>query len=137
MLVGYHEREIERFSCCWDCGWETRQAIYLVIAALGLLIGRLWSAIVSLIASMKVIITVGLVAFAENLAEVKGVWPILKSSVKWSLESHPEFFVEITLALGIGVSSGWLICRLVWERVRKRGIQQALAADSPVSNLYS
>ena len=131
VYVGYHEHEIERVVGCWDCGWETRQALYLLVAALGLLIGRLWSAIVSLTLSIKVVVSVGLVAFAENTAEVKGVWPILRSSIKWSLAGHPEFFAEIALALGIGLSSGWFICRVISERLHHRGIQQALGADSP------
>lgn len=79
----------------------------------------------------EVLITVGLVAVAENTAEVKGIWPILRSSVKWSLESHPEFFAEIILALGIGVSSCWFIWRMISERIRRRGIQHAFGADSP------
>ena len=137
MYVGYHEREIERLVGCWDCGWETRQAFYLMVAALALLPGRLWSAIVSMVASVKVVVSVGLVAFAENIAEVKGVWPILRTSIKWSLAGHPEFFVEIALALGIGLSSGWLIWRGISARIHQRGIQQTLGADSPVSDLYS
>jgi hypothetical protein len=71
IYVGYHERGIERIAGCWDCGWETRQTFYLMVAALGLLIGRLWSTVVSVTASIKVVVSVGLVAFAENIAEVK------------------------------------------------------------------
>jgi len=69
------------------------------------------------VASVKVVASVGLVAFAENIAAVKGVWPILRTSIKWSLECHPEFFVEIALALGIGLSSGWLIWRVISARI--------------------
>jgi hypothetical protein len=126
IYVGYHEREIEQFSGCWDCGWETRQAVYLMVAALALVPGKLWSAIVSVVASVQVVVSVGLVAFAENIAEVKGVWPILRTSVKWSLAGHPEFFVEIALALGIGVSSGWLIWRVISARIHQRGSDKRL-----------
>jgi hypothetical protein len=131
VYVGYHEREIERIAGCWDCGWETRQALYLVVAALGLLIGRLWSAIAALALSIKVAVSVSLVAFVENIAEVKGLWPILRSSIKWSLASHPEFFVEIALALYVGLSSVLLIWRVIAGRIHRRGIQHALGADSP------
>jgi hypothetical protein len=136
VFVSYHEREIERFSGCWDCGWDSGSYLsngccYRTLDRKVMVCDHF------IVASMKVLMTIGLVAFAENMREVKGVWPILRSSVRWSNESHPEFFVEIILALGIGVSSCWIICRLISERIHRRGIQQTLGADWPVSDLYS
>ena len=99
LYVAYRERRTEELVGCWDCGWETRQAFYLLIAASTLLVPRRWPAIVSLLAGVKVLYSVGYLAFWNNITEVNGFWHILKASLRWTYEAHPEFFVAIAVAL--------------------------------------
>jgi hypothetical protein len=51
-----NERKAQEIVGCYDCGWDTRQAFFLLIASLSLLFGRLWSVIISSLASVKVFI---------------------------------------------------------------------------------
>jgi len=61
IFVNYEERKSMEIVGCWDCGWNTRQAFYLLIASVGLLIGRFWSVISALLLSLKVTYSVGYV----------------------------------------------------------------------------
>ena len=97
IYIAYHELLIESVAGCWDCGWETRDAVLLFGSAALLLMPKWWAAALSFVASIKVIVWVGMVAFWNNIA-LKTFWPILKSSVAWSYRGHPEFFVEIGIA---------------------------------------
>lgn len=95
LLIYVHdsERRVQELVGCYDCRWDTRQAFYLLIASLGLLLGRLWSVIISLLAGVKVIYSVGYLALCNNMAEVRGVGRILKESFRWTYEAHPEYFM--------------------------------------------
>ena len=97
-------------SGCWDCGWETRQAFYLVLGIAGLLVARWWALLISLLLGLKVLYSIGYVCFWNNIAEAHGVWRILKSSLGWSVETHLEFFVELVIA-AIVVSYAVLLLR--------------------------
>ncbi|HEU0143482.1 MAG TPA: hypothetical protein VFQ47_01735 [Nitrososphaera sp.] len=101
IYISVEERKSMEIVGCWDCGWETRQAFYLLIASMGILIGRFWGAAISVLASVKVIYSIGAVAFWNNMAEVHGGWRILKESLRWSYQAHPEYFVEILIAMFI------------------------------------
>jgi len=91
LYVAYRERRTEELVGCWDCGWETRQAFYLLIAASTLSIPRRWPAVVSLLAGVKVLCSVGYLAFWNDITEDIGFWHILKASLRWTYEAHPEF----------------------------------------------
>jgi hypothetical protein len=97
--VAYEEREVEKIVGCWDCGWETRQAFYLVLGVAGLLVARWWALLISLLLGLKVLYTIGHITLWNNFAEVHGVWRILKSSLRWSSDGHLEFFVELVMAV--------------------------------------
>ncbi len=118
LLIYVHdsERRVMEIVGCYDCGWDTRQAFYLLIASLGLLLGRLWSVIISLLASVKVIYSVGYLAFWNNMAEVRGIGRILKESLRWTYEAHPEYFVEIIIAVLIGSYAA----SFIWRNISRR-----------------
>ena len=88
---------------CYDCWWFSRQALLLFIASVGLLISRLWSLLISLLLSLMVVYSVGKIAFWNNISEVTGAGRILKESLRWSYDTHPELFVEISVAVLISL----------------------------------
>jgi hypothetical protein len=119
------ERRVMESVSCYDCGWDTRQAYYLLIASLGLLLDRLWSVIISLFASVKVIYSVGYVAF-WNMAEVRAVGGILKESLRWTYEAHPEYFVEIIIAMVIGSYA----TSFIWRNISRRYLSNRTASNN-------
>ncbi|HEU0144055.1 MAG TPA: hypothetical protein VFQ47_04655 [Nitrososphaera sp.] len=121
-----NERRVEEIVGCYDCGWDTRQAFYLLIASLGLLLGRLWSVVISLLASVKVIYSVGYLAFWNNMAEVRGVGRILKESLRWTYEAHPEYFVEIIIAVLIGSYA----TSSIWWHISRRYLSNRTASNN-------
>ena len=116
IYVSVEERKSMEIVGCWDCGWETRQAFYLLVASAGLLISRFWGAAISLLASVKVIYSVGYVTFWNNMAEVRGVWHILKESLRWTYQAHPEYFVEILIAALISLYA----ISFLWRNISQR-----------------
>jgi len=118
IYVHVEELKVTEIVGCWDCGWGTRQAFFLLVASTGLLIRRFWGAIISLLAGLKVIYSVGYVAFWNNMTEVRGGWRILRESLHWSYQAHPEYFVEIVMAV--------LICSyalsLLWRDISRRNL---------------
>lgn len=114
--VAYKEREVEKIVGCWDCGWETRQALYLVLGVAGLLVARWWALLISSLLGLKVLYSIGYVTFWNNIAEVHGVWRILKSSLGWSAETHVEFFVELVMAAIVVCYAAQLLRRYVSNR---------------------
>jgi hypothetical protein len=68
-----NERRIQEIVGCYNCGWNTRQAFFLLIASFSLLLGGFWSAIISLLASVKVLYSIGYVAFWNNIPKFAGV----------------------------------------------------------------
>src|ERR1051326_2162297 len=99
IYVRYYEYQIEQFAGCYDCGWETRQALYLLLGVAGLLVSRWWSLGISLLLALKVLYSIGSITFWNNIAETHGAWAILKSSLAWSSETHLEFFVLLAMAV--------------------------------------
>jgi len=99
IYVRYYEYQIERFAGCYDCGWETRQAFYLLLGVVGLLVRRWWSLVISLLLVLKVLYAIGRITFWNNIAEKHGALAILKSSLAWSSETHLEFFVLLAMAV--------------------------------------
>lgn len=98
------EKNRQSIIGCYDCAWDSRQAFLLVIASILLLINKVGSIAIALLASTKVIYSVSQAAFWNNIAEVtalQGNWLIFKKSVKWTYEARPEYFVEISFAIFI------------------------------------
>jgi uncharacterized membrane protein YjjB (DUF3815 family) len=124
MYVASREHQTEGFVGCWDCGWQTRQAFYLLIAASTLLLANWWASVISLLAGAKVLYSVGHLPFWNNMAEVHGVWRILKASLRWTSETHPEFFVEISLALVISSRA----ISLLGQHISRRHLSRACFA---------
>jgi len=121
-----NERRVQEIVGCYDCGWATRQAFFLLIASLGLLLGRLWSVIISLLASVKVIYSVGYSALWNNIAEVRGGWRILKESVGWTYEAHPEYFAEILLAVLVGSYA----ISFLWRSISRKYLIRRTASNN-------
>jgi hypothetical protein len=119
------ERRVMESVSCYDCGWDTRQAYYLLMASLGLLLGRLWCVIISLFASVKVIYSVGYVAF-WSMAEVRVVGGILKESLRWTYEAHPEYFVEIIIVMVIGSYA----TSFIWRNISRRYLSNRTAPNN-------
>ena len=113
--IHYSEQKTIEFVGCYDCGWDTRQALLLLIASFCLLIGKPWPAVVSLLAALKVIYSVGSLAFFNNVVEAQGGWRILKASLAWTRETHPEYFVEIAVAVLIAAYSAAFIGRKIFR----------------------
>jgi hypothetical protein len=111
--VTHKERQAEALVGCWDCGWEMRQAAYLVFAVAGLLIARWWALALALVLALKVLYTIGYVTFWNNIAEVHGAWHILKSSLRWSLDGHLEFFVVLAMSVIVICYAARLVRRAV------------------------
>ena len=116
IYVAYDEYQVEKIVGCWDCGWETRQAFYLVLGIVGLLLARWWALLISMLLGLKVLYSVGYVTFGNNFAEVHGVWRILKSSLRWSSEAHLEFFVELVMAAVVVCYAAHLLRRYLSNR---------------------
>jgi hypothetical protein len=114
--VAYEEREVEKIVGCWDCGWETRQVLYLAFGVAGLLVARWWALLISLLLGLKVLYSIGYVTFWNNIAEVHGVWRILISSLRWSSDGHLEFFVELVMAAIVVCYAAHLLRRHVSNR---------------------
>jgi hypothetical protein len=119
IYVGFEERRIEDFAGCWHCGWQTRQVFLLFVAAALVLVLRWWTSLLSLVASLKVIISLSLVTFLSDLAEIERPWPALKSSCGLFYETHPEFLLETAIALFLICVSVRYLCRLVGDRFVK------------------
>jgi hypothetical protein len=111
-----NERRIEAIVGCHVCGWDTSQAFLLPIAATALLIGRFWGLVISLLASLKVIYSIGYLALWSNFAEARGLWHIWKASLNWTFETHPEYFAEILLAVLIALYAA----RFLWQPVSRK-----------------
>ena len=108
IYVARHEARVHEFAGCYDCGWNLRQALLLVVGAVLLLFRFFWTAVVSLLASLKVIYSVGYMTFFNNFMEVHGTWQIVRTSTYWAWKLWPEHFLEFLLALvvfAIGVRS--------------------------------
>ena len=99
IYVRYYEYQIENFAGCYDCGWETRQAFYLLLGVVGLLVRRWWSLAISILLALRVLYAIGRITFWNNIAETPGALAILKSSLAWSSETHLEFFVLLAMAV--------------------------------------
>ena len=123
LLIYIHdsERKIIEVAGCYDCRWDTRQALFLLIASFGLLIGRPWGAVISLLAALKVVYSVGSLVCFNNVAEAQGGWRILEASLAWTRETHPEYFVEITAAVLIAAYSAVFIWRRIFQRPLSTG----------------
>jgi len=123
LLIYVHdsERRVIEVAGCYDCWWDTRQALLLLIASLGLLTGRAWSVGISLAAALKVIYSIGSVACFNNVAEAQGGWRTLKASLAWTREAHPEYFVEIAAAALIAAYSAAFIRRRIFRRSSPSG----------------
>ena len=111
--VAYKEYQIQKIAGCWDCGWETRHAFYLALAVAGLLIARWWTLSLSLLLALKVLYVMGHDTFWNNRVETHGVWPIVKSSLQWSADTHLEFFVLLVVATIVICYDALLLRRLV------------------------
>jgi hypothetical protein len=116
IYVAYDERQTEKLAGCWDCGWETRQAFYLVLSVAGLLVAKWWALAISLLLGLKVLYSIGYVTFLINIGEVHGIWRALKSSLGWSAETHLEFFVTLTMAAIVVSFAVLLLQRLFSSR---------------------
>ena len=116
VYVAYNEYQVQKIVGCWDCGWETRQAIYLTLGVAGLLVSRWWALLISLLLGLKVLYSIGHITFWNNFAEVHGVWRILKSSLRWSSDGHLEFFVELVMAAIVVCYAADLLRRYVSNR---------------------
>jgi len=121
-----NERRVQEIVGCYDCGWNTRQAFFLLIASCSLLLGRFWSAIISLLASVKVIYSIGYVAFWNNIAEVHGSWRILKESLRWTYEAHQGYFAEFLLAVIVGSYA----TSFLWRNIFRRYLYQGTASNN-------
>jgi hypothetical protein len=111
VYIRQRENQINEFAGCYDCGWNMRQALLLVIGTVFLLFNRVWTAVVSFIAGLKVIYSIGYVAFFNNVMEVHGLRQILRTSVHWTFELAPERFIELLLAIVVIVVSGRIVAR--------------------------
>jgi hypothetical protein len=118
---------------CYDCGWFSRQVLFLFIASLGLLVNRFWGAIISLLLSMKVAYSSGHETFWNNMAEVNGNWRILKESLRWAYQSHPEFFIEIFVAVLIGLYATFFL----WRDISRRYSSNRTASNNSLNRSAS
>lgn len=91
---------------CYDCGFYIRQVFLILIASAALLVNRNWSLIISLLASLKVIYSIGYQTFwnlqirdsvnQESFNQMSS-WIIFRDSLIWSLETHPIWLVELLI----------------------------------------
>ena len=116
IYVRFEERRIQDFSGCWNCGWQTRQALPLFVAAASVLVLRWWTALLAFLTSLKVAASVTFVGVLDNPLELERPWPILKSSCGINYERHPEFFFEIGIALFLTWVSSRYIYRILQTR---------------------
>jgi hypothetical protein len=124
------EQQINEFAGCYDCGWDMRQALLVVIGAFFLLFHRIWTAIVAFLAGLKVTYSIGYVVFLNNLMEVRGTWQIIRTSVHWAFELRPEHFIELPFALVIMVTAGCIIVsRLRIRASGHDGIEQIVGPE--------
>lgn len=118
--VGIHERRLTDFGDCWTCGWQTRQAFFLFGAAALVVVLRWWTALLSLVASLKVIISVTVVTLWVwgYLPELERPWPPVISSCGTFYEAHPEFLFEVGIALFLTWVSARYLCRFLANHFR-------------------
>jgi hypothetical protein len=116
VYIYHRENQINEFAGCYDCGWDMRQALLLVIGTVFLLFHRIWAGAVSFLAGLKVIYSIGYVTFFNNFMEVHGMWQIVRTSVYWTVEIHPERFIELLMAIVVIVLS----IRIIIRRYRRR-----------------
>jgi hypothetical protein len=116
IYVSYNEYQVEKSVGCWDCGWETRQAFYLVLSVAGLLVARWWALLISMLLGLKVLYSIGHITFWNNFAEVHGFWRILRTSLRWSSDGHLHLFVELAMAAIVVCYAAHLLRRYVSNR---------------------
>ncbi|HUQ34545.1 MAG TPA: hypothetical protein VM095_20660 [Pyrinomonadaceae bacterium] len=125
--------ESKRMVCCWDCGWDSGQASILIIASLGLVLNKLWSVMISLFLSIIVAYSVGYVAFCNNLAEAHETWQIVIVSMKWTAESHPEYFIEVIVAALISSYSIYFLC----QNISRKYLSNRMASNNSLNRTRS
>jgi len=90
---------------CYNCGFNTRQAFLILIASFFLLIKRNWTVSIALLASLKVIYSIGFIIFWNKTIRSYPTnhltnWAILYDSITWSYyELEVIWFVELSIAL--------------------------------------
>src|SRR5437660_1378452 len=63
VYIRHRENQINDIAGCYDCGWNMRQALLLVIGTVFLLFDPTWTAVVAFLSNLKVIYSIGYVAF--------------------------------------------------------------------------
>ena len=105
---------------CYDCGFYTRQVLLLLTASSVLLIKRTWSVIISLLCSLKIVYTIGYLAFWNMAIRSDVSHPnnliILRDSISWAYEWKPILFIELIIALIIIIYAKVFL----WQRISQK-----------------
>jgi hypothetical protein len=106
-----HDFESKKvLNTCWDCR-SVGEPLLIVLSALGLVLNKWWSVMVSLLLSLLVVYFVGHIAFWNNFAEAHETWQILRVSMKWTAETHPQYFIDVVVAALMGSYSLYFLYR--------------------------
>jgi hypothetical protein len=118
VYIARKEWRIQEITGCYDCGWNMRQAFFLLVGAFLSVFRSVWTAVISLLATFKVLYAIGYVTFFNNVLEVGGVGQIIRTSSYWTFKLWPEHFLQLAVALAVLALAG----RIIVHAFRRRAV---------------